>query len=93
MAGYLQEVLREVAKAHSIGQLRAVLARAIPAAHPALGTAECLAAVERNRPDAPLRDLATVLLALDQIAFATAHGADVGDLAGRARTLTREFSA
>ena len=79
--------------ARAAGQLRTVLARTIPTAHPALSTAECLAAVERDRPDAPLRDLATVLLALDRIAFATAHGADVGDLAGRARTLTREFSA
>ena len=78
--------------ARTAGRLRAELARAIPAAHAALSTAECLAALERERPDAPLRDLETVLLALDQIGFATAHGRDVGELAGRARALAREFS-
>lgn len=78
--------------ARAAGDLRAALGRAIPAAHEALSTAECLATVEREHPDAPLRDLAVVLGGLDQIAFATAHGADVGDLAARARALARELA-
>src|SRR5439155_172507 len=35
----------------AIGRLRAALARAVPEAHSALDTAECLAVVERARPD------------------------------------------
>jgi hypothetical protein len=73
--------------------LRRALAHAIPDAHEALSTAECLAAVERARPNAPLRDLHELLLALDQVAFATAHGVEVAPLAARARTLAREFGS
>lgn len=73
-------------------QLRRAVAHAIPDAHEALSSAECLAAVERSRPDAPLRELRELLHALDQVAFATAHGADVGPLAARARALAREFA-
>jgi len=73
--------------------LRRAVAHAIPAAHEALSTTEFLAAVERARPDAPLRDLRELLLALDQVAFATAHGVEVAPLAARARTLAREFGA
>jgi predicted trehalose synthase len=47
--------------------------------------------VERARPDAPLRDLRELLQALDQVAFATAHGVDVAPLAARARALAREL--
>jgi hypothetical protein len=71
--------------------LRHALARAIPDAHEALSTTEVLAAVERARPNAPLRDLRDVLQALDQVAFATAHGVDVAPLAARARALAREL--
>jgi len=73
--------------------LRRALARAIPEAHEALSTTECLQAVERARPDAPLRDLRELLLALDQVAFATAHGVEVAPLAARARALARELGA
>jgi hypothetical protein len=73
-------------------QLRSALAHAIPDAHEALSTAECLAAVERARPEAPLRDLKELLQALDQVAFASAHGVDVAPLAARARSLARELS-
>ena len=72
--------------------LRHALAHTIPEAHEALSTAECLAVVERARPDAPLRDLRELLHALDQVAFATAHGVDVAPLAARARSLAREFA-
>lgn len=77
--------------ARAAQRLRHALARAIPAAHVALSTTEVLAAVERARPDAPLRDLRDLLHALDQVAFATAHGVDVAPLAARARTLAREL--
>ncbi|HYU29693.1 MAG TPA: hypothetical protein VEK83_11725 [Gemmatimonadales bacterium] len=77
--------------ARAAQRLRHALAHAIPAAHAALSTAECLAAVERARPDAPLRELRELLQALDQVAFATAHGVDVVPLAARARALARDL--
>jgi len=73
-------------------RLRAAVAGAVPQAHEALSTAECLAAVERLRPDAPLRELRDVLGALDHVAFASAHGADLATLAERARALAGEFT-
>lgn len=79
--------------ARAAQRLRHALAHAIPDAHEALSTAECLAAVERARPDAPLRDLRELLYALDQVAFATAHGVDIAPLAARARALAREFGS
>jgi hypothetical protein len=48
--------------------------------------------VERSRPEAPLRALRELLEALDQVAFASAHGVDVAPLAARARALAREFA-
>ena len=77
--------------ARAAQRLRFALAHAIPEAHAALSTEECLAAVERARPDAPLRDLRELLLALDQVAFATAHGVEIAPLAARARALAREL--
>jgi len=77
--------------ARAAQHLRFALANAIPEAHAALSTEECLAAVERARPDAPLRDLRALLLALDQVAFATAHGVEIAPLAARARALAREL--
>lgn len=79
--------------ARATGLLRTALAQAIPSAHAALSTPECLAVVAKARPDAPLRDLEAVLHTLDQIAFATAHGTDVSALAERARALAAEFPA
>ena len=73
-------------------RLRAALAVAVPAAHPALSTGECLAVLERAAPHAPVRELGEILGALDQVAFATAHGADVGALAERARRLAAEIA-
>ncbi|HET9384169.1 MAG TPA: hypothetical protein VFO67_03405 [Gemmatimonadales bacterium] len=77
--------------ARATQRLRRALAHAIPDAHEALSTTEVLAAVERARPDAPLRDLRDLLQALDQVAFATAHGVDVAPLAARARAFAREL--
>jgi len=71
--------------------LRRAVAQAIPAAHEALSTAECLAVIERTHPDAPVRDLRELLVALDQVSFATAHVVEVAPLAARARTLAREL--
>lgn len=78
--------------ARAAQRLRHAVALAIPDAHEALSTAECLAAVERARPDAPLRDLRDLLQALDQVAFATAHGIEVAPLAAKARELARELN-
>ncbi|OLC07120.1 MAG: hypothetical protein AUJ01_01735 [Acidobacteria bacterium 13_1_40CM_3_65_5] len=77
--------------ARATRRLRRAVAHAIPEAHEALSTAECLTAVERAWPNAPLRDLRELLQALDQVAFATAHGVEVAPLATRARALAREF--
>jgi len=78
--------------ARAAQRLRRAVAHAIPDAHEALSTEECLAAVERARPDAPLRDLRELLLGLDQVAFASAHGVEVAPLVARARALARELS-
>ena len=77
--------------ARAAHRLRRALAHAIPEAHEALSTAQCLAVVERARPDAPLRDLRDLLTALDQVAFAAAHGVDVAPLAARAGALARDL--
>jgi hypothetical protein len=77
--------------ARAARRLRGAIAHAVPEAHSALSTTECLAVVERARPDAPLRQLRDVLGALDHVAFATAHGEDVTPLAARARTLAEEL--
>ncbi len=73
-------------------RLRGAIARAVPEAHVALSTAECLVAVERLRPDAPLRQLRELLEQLDRVAFAAAHGTDVTALAARARSMAREIA-
>lgn len=78
--------------ARAAHRLRAAIAAGIPAAHEALSTAEVLGVVERERPGAPLRELREVLAALDQVAFATAHGDDVATLAARARGLAGELA-
>ncbi len=78
--------------ARAIWRLRAALARAIPEVHPALDTAECLQAVERVRPNAPLRELRDLLEQLDRVAFASAHGTDVAALSAMARRLARELT-
>lgn len=78
--------------ARAAARLRAALARAVPGAHEALSTSECLAAVERLQPEAPLRELGEVLTALDRVAFASAHGTEVAELAARARALAAELA-
>jgi hypothetical protein len=78
--------------ARTAARARAAIARAIPGASPAQSTAECLAAIERARPDAPLRELRVVLEQLDRVAFASAHGTDVAALAERVRALTRQLA-
>lgn len=75
----------------AVQRLRLAVARVTPEAHPALSTAECLAAVARGRPDAPLRELGDLLEQLDRVAFASAHGTDVAALAKMANRLAREI--
>ena len=69
-----------------------VLARAVPAAHPALDTHECLGVVERARRGAHVAELRDVLEQLDRVAFASAEGSDVVTLAARARRLAKELA-
>ncbi len=78
--------------ARATWRLRAALARAVPAAHPALSTAECLAVAAQARPEAPLRELKDLLEQLDAVAFASAHGTDVAALAAMARRLAQELA-
>jgi hypothetical protein len=78
--------------ARAAGGLRVAIARAHPRASPALSTAECLAILERELPDIPLRQITDVLTQLERVAFASAHGADVAVLAERARALVRELA-
>jgi hypothetical protein len=72
--------------ARASGRLRIALAAAVPEAHLGLSTVECIAAAQRARPQA-FPDLATVLGALDEVAFATGSETDVGRLADRANAL------
>jgi hypothetical protein len=78
--------------ARAAHQLRMAVYRAIPEAHPALSTAECLVAVERARPDARLRELRDLLEQLDRVAFASAHGTDVAALTRMARRVAQEIA-
>jgi len=78
--------------ARAIWRLRAALERAVPEAHAALDTEECLTTVERVRPNAPLRELRDLLEQLDRVAFASAHGTDVAALSAMARRLARDLT-
>lgn len=73
-------------------RLRAALARAVPTAHVALDTPECLAALAAARPGAPVRELGELLEQLDRVAFASSHGTDVAALATKARRFAAELS-
>lgn len=78
--------------ARAAWRLRTALARAVPEAHPALAVGECLAAVARARPDAPLRELRDLLEQLDRVAFASAHEMDSAALAALARRLAQALA-
>jgi hypothetical protein len=73
-------------------RLRAALARAVPEAHVALATRECLAALDQARPGAPVRELGDLLEQLERVAFASSHGTDVAALATTARRLAAELT-
>ena len=76
--------------ARAAAQLRAALARAVPAAQTSLSTAECLALLTPALPPARLHDVTSVLTALDAVAFSAGHETDVVTLARRARQLAAE---
>ena len=78
--------------ARAAWRLRAALARAVPEAHPGLAVGECLAAVERARPQAPLRELRELLEQLDRVEFGSGQGTDVAALAAMARRLERDLT-
>lgn len=57
-------------------RLRAAIARALPSAHPGLDTPEVVRVMSEHRPTWPVRDLADLLAALENVRFAP--GADAG---------------
>jgi len=78
--------------ARAIWRVRAALAQAVPAAHDGLDTEECLAVVQQERPDAPVRELSGVLEQLDRVAFASTPSSDVAALSAMARRLARDLA-
>jgi hypothetical protein len=78
--------------ARAAARLRTAIARKYPRASPALSTTECLVILDSELPDIPLRQVADVLMQLERVAFASAHGADVAVLAERARRLSAELA-
>jgi hypothetical protein len=71
--------------------LRQALARAVPDALESLPVREALEAAEGKMPATTFRRVRESLLALDQVAFAVAHGTDVGQVASDARALAQEI--
>lgn len=71
--------------------LRQALARVVPDALESLPVREALDAAEGKVPGTTFRRLRESLLALDQVAFAVAHGSDVAHVAAEARALAREL--
>ena len=71
--------------------LRQALARLVPDAAESLPVREALEAAEGKVPGATFRRVRESLLALDQVAYAVAHGTDVARVAADARALAREL--
>lgn len=71
--------------------LRQALARVVPDAGESLPVREALEAAEGKMPGTTFRRVRELLLALDQVAYAVAHGTDVARVAADARTLAREL--
>jgi hypothetical protein len=78
--------------ARATWRVRSALVRAVPEAHPALATAECLAVVERARPGGAIRELRDVLEQLDRVAYGSAQGTDVPALAALALRLAKQLT-
>lgn len=74
-----------VALAAAQGELRQVIAHAVPAAHPGLSVAHCIDVLRLARPDWPLLELEGLLLSLDAERFAAEQGDP--DLVDRADAL------
>jgi hypothetical protein len=77
---------RSVASA-AVEELRHMIARAVPDAHPGLDLERCLAVVARRRPSWPQGEIAEVLRSLDAARFGPVSGADAEDLYARAMQL------
>ncbi|HKW41511.1 MAG TPA: hypothetical protein VJN39_09685 [Gemmatimonadales bacterium] len=73
------------------GRVRTALARAVPEAHPALATAECLAVIQQAGRKVPVQELRDLLEQLDRVAYASAHGTDVTALAAAARRWAKQL--
>lgn len=72
-------------------QLRATLEATVPGAHRALGLGDCLAVIEDQRPEWPVRELEEVLRALERARFAPLAPDDAVALRERAETLRLEL--
>jgi hypothetical protein len=73
--------------------VRSRIEHGLPQAGRQLSTAECLEAIESERPDWPIRALRDVLHSLDRAQFAPAVPSDVVELAARADELLRSLPA
>jgi hypothetical protein len=71
--------------------LRQALHRVVPEAVEALPVREALEAAEGRLPGTTFRRIRESLLALDQVSYAVAHGADVARVAADARALAQEL--
>jgi hypothetical protein len=71
-------------------RLRGRIARQVPEADRSLGTDECIAVLERQRPEWPVRELTEILRGLDRARFAPAVPSDVILLVERADQMVRE---
>ena len=82
--------LRAVA-AVTADKLRTHIANVVPQAGRHLAAQECLAVLDRERPDWPLRDLQSVIASLDRTRFAPAVGEDVRTLVDDTRALLEQL--
>jgi len=74
-------------------ELRAVIARGVPDATPALETEECIAVVRPQRPRWPIDELADVLRALDAARFRPGTLTDAATLLAGTERMTRRLEA
>ena len=75
------------AASYAMERVRGQVGRLVPTVDRSLSTDECLAALERDQPDWPLRDLGDLLRELDRARFAPLAPADAGELVDRAETM------
>jgi len=74
-----------------MGRLRAELVARLPEANETLSVEECLAVVQRERPDWPVSELADVLHAIERASFAPAVPHDVLALLDQVEAVARKL--